>query len=63
MPVISEDFTRRVTLSDLEMSTTPVAQQRKSAETATVAVTRASVRQEYNVPVEGTDLRAAAVGQ
>ncbi|MND06753.1 hypothetical protein D3C83_283200 [compost metagenome] len=57
------EFTRRVTLSDLEMATTPVAQQRKTAETVTVAVTRASVRQEYNVPVEGTNLQAAAVGQ
>jgi pilus assembly protein CpaB len=60
---VSAEFTRRVTLSDLEMSTTPVAQQRKTAETVTVAVTRASVRQEYNVPVEGTNLQAAAVGQ
>ena len=59
----NSEYTRRVTLSDLETATTPVAQQRKSADTTTVSVTRSSVRQEYNVPVEGTNLRAAAVGQ
>ena len=59
----NSEYTRRVTLSDLETATTPVAQQRKSAETTTVSVTRSSVRQEYNVPIEGTNLRAAAVGQ
>ena len=59
----NSEYTRRITLNDLETATTPVAQQRKSAETTTVSVTRSSVRQEYNVPVEGTNLRAAAVGQ
>jgi pilus assembly protein CpaB len=56
------EYTRRVSLRDLESATTPVAKERKSAETATVTVTRASVRQEYNVPVETvSDLQAAAV--
>jgi pilus assembly protein CpaB len=57
------EYTRRVTLNDLETATTPVAQERKSAETATVSVTRASVRQEYNVPIEGSDLHASTVGR
>jgi len=58
------EYTRRVSLRDLENATTPVAKERKTAETATVTVTRASVRQEYNVPVEtASDLQAAAVGR
>ena len=57
------EYTRRVTLTDLENATTPVAAERKSAETTTVSVTRASVRQEYNVPIEGNGLQAAAVGR
>jgi pilus assembly protein CpaB len=57
------EYTRRVTLSDLETATTPVAHERKSAETTTVSVTRASIRQEYNVPIEGNNQQAAAVGQ
>jgi pilus assembly protein CpaB len=57
------EYTRRVTLSDLETATTPVAQERKSAETTTVSVTRSSIRQEYNVPIEGSNQQAAAVGR
>ena len=57
------EYTRRVTLSDLETATTPVAQERKSAETTTVSVTRASVRQEYNVPIEASNQQAASVGR
>jgi pilus assembly protein CpaB len=58
------EYTRRVSLRDLESSTTPVAKERKSADTTTVTVTRSSVRQEYNVPVETvSDLQAAAVGR
>jgi pilus assembly protein CpaB len=56
------EYTRRVSLRDLENATTPVAKERKNADTTTVTVTRASVRQEYNVPVETvSDLQAAAV--
>jgi pilus assembly protein CpaB len=57
------EYTRRVTLTDLETATTPVAQERKSAETVTVSVTRSSVRQEYNVPIEGGQLHASTVGR
>jgi pilus assembly protein CpaB len=57
------EYTRRITLNDLETATTPVAQERKGAETATVSVTRSSVRQEYNVPVEVINLHAATVGR
>jgi pilus assembly protein CpaB len=57
------EYTRRVTLSDLETATTPVAQARKSADTTTVSVTRSSVRQEYNVPIEGSHLHASTVGR
>ena len=48
----NSEYTRRVSLRDLESATTPVAQERKSAETTTVTVTRSSVPQEYNVPIE-----------
>lgn len=57
------EFTRQVTLNDLGSPSTPVAQDRKSTNMATVAVTRSSVRQEYSVPAEGTDLQAAAAGE
>jgi pilus assembly protein CpaB len=57
------EYTRRITLSDLGTATTPVAQERKGPSgVVTVTVTRASVRQEYSVPVEGTELHAANVG-
>ena len=57
------EYTRRVTLSDLETATTPVAQEKKSTNTTTVSVTRSSIRQEYNVPVEATNLHAATGGR
>lgn len=57
------EYTRRISLNDLETATTPVAQERKGAETTTVSVTRSSIRQEYNVPVEATNLHAATVGR
>jgi pilus assembly protein CpaB len=57
------EYTRRVTLSDLETATTPVAQERQSADTTTVSVTRSSVRQEYNVPIEGSQVHASTVGR
>ena len=59
----NSEYTRRVSLRDLENATTPAAKERKTAETATVTVTRASVREEYNVPVEAGNLQAAAVGR
>ena len=60
----NSEYTRRVSLRDLESATSPVAKERKSAETATVTVTRAAVQQEYNVPIEAnSNVQAAAVGR
>jgi pilus assembly protein CpaB len=57
------EYTRRITLSDLDSASTPVARDRKSStNTTTVSVNRASARQDYSVPVESTDLHAANVG-
>ncbi len=59
----NSDYTRRVTISDLDTATTPIAQEPKAAtNTATVSVNRAATRQEYNVPIESTNLQAATVG-
>jgi len=53
-------YTRRITLSDLGVASTTVAKKRKGAAgLTTVAVRRASTREEYSVPVEGTNLQAA----
>ncbi len=60
---VNSEYARRITLADLESATTPIAKERKTSETVTVAVTRASVRQEYNVPTEASNLHAATVGR
>jgi pilus assembly protein CpaB len=59
----NSEYTRRITLNDLDTATTPVAKENKSGGVTTVSVTRASTRQEYSVPIEGTDLHAAARGR
>ena len=56
------EYTRKITLSDLSTASQP-APQEKSGNTTTVSVRRASTRQEYSVPVEGTDLQATATGR
>jgi pilus assembly protein CpaB len=54
--------TRRVTISDLTTTTAPVAGERKSTGgAASVEVVRGVIRQQYSVPMEGTDVRAADV--
>jgi pilus assembly protein CpaB len=59
----NNQYTRRITLSDLSGPTTPVAQEKKgSTGLTTVAVRRASSREEYSVPVENLGLRLAADG-
>lgn len=59
----NSEYTRRITLSDLGTPSTPVAQAPKGKSgLTTVAVRRAAIREEYSVPVEGTDLRAANDG-
>lgn len=56
------EFTRRVELSDLGMTSAPVKKPEVATNVTTVVVTRASVRQEYSVPVEGVP-GVATVGQ
>ena len=61
----NNEYARRITLSDLGAPSTPVARERKgTVGMTTVAVRRASTRQEYSVPVEGAnlDLHAANDG-
>lgn len=59
----NSEFTRRITLNDLTTSM-PVAQERKRAsDTTTVTVNRASTKQEYSVPIEGTQMHAATEGR
>jgi len=56
-------YTRRITLGDLGAATTPTTRDTKGQTgIVTVAVRRASARQEYSVPVEGADLFAAIGG-
>jgi pilus assembly protein CpaB len=60
---VGSEHTRRITLSDLSVSTMPVTQERSDhAGMTTVAVRRALTRQEYSVPVERSDLQAANIG-
>ncbi len=57
------EYTRRITLNDLNTATAPIAAERKGPLGVTiVSVTRASARQEYSVPIEGTNLHAAKAG-
>ena len=58
----NSEFTRRVTLSDLSAPSLPTTAQERGPGTnmTTVSVTRASTKQEYSVPVDGTERRAAA---
>ena len=59
----NNQYTRRITLSDLSGPTTPVAQEKKgSTGLTTVAVRRASSREEYSVPIEGANLHVARDG-
>jgi pilus assembly protein CpaB len=56
-------YTRRITISDLTASA-PVSVERKAnGASTTVEVVRSGARQQYNVPAEGTKLRAAEVGE
>lgn len=59
----NNQYTRRITLSDLGGPSTPVAKENKGRTGhTTVSVRRASTREEYSVPVEGADLHAAIDG-
>jgi len=57
------EVTRRVTVLDLQTATLAVARERPkptNGAVATVTVTRASSKQDYSVPSEKADGRAAA---
>lgn len=56
------EYARRITLSDLGTPGTPTARRKGAVGMTTVAVTRASTRQEYSVPVEGMNVLAANGG-
>ena len=59
----NNQYTRRISLSDLGTPSTPAAQERKGpVGLTTVSVRRASTREEYSVPVEGTALHASIDG-
>jgi pilus assembly protein CpaB len=55
----NSQYTRKITLSDLGAPSTPTAAPTGPVGVTTVGVRRASTREEYSVPVEGTDLHAA----
>jgi pilus assembly protein CpaB len=55
----NSQYTRKITLSDLGTPSTPTATPKGPAGITTVSVRRASTREEYSVPIEGTDLHAA----
>jgi pilus assembly protein CpaB len=55
----NNQYTRKITLSDLGTPSTPTAAPKGPTGITTVSVRRASTREEYSVPIEGTDLHAA----
>ena len=55
----NSQYTRKITLDDLGAPSTPVATVRGPATLTTVGVRRASTREEYSVPIEGTEIHAA----
>jgi pilus assembly protein CpaB len=58
----NSQYTRKITLDDLGAPSTPTARPAGPTNVTTVAVRRAATREEYSVPIEGTDLRAAGGG-
>lgn len=58
-------YTRRVTISDLSATSTPLTHDRKPTNNAvtTVQVVRGQSRQEYSVPTENAKLGAASIGE
>jgi pilus assembly protein CpaB len=55
----NNQYTRKITLDDLGAPTTPAPAVKGPATLVTVGVRRASTREEYSVPIEGTDLQAS----
>ena len=58
----NSQYTRKITLDDLGAPSTPTARVAGPTNVTTVAVRRASTREEYSVPIEGTGLHAARDG-
>ena len=58
----NNQYTRKITLDDLGAPSTPTARVTGPTNVTTVAVRRASTREEYSVPIEGTGLHAANDG-
>jgi len=58
----NNEFTRRIELGDLGTTSAPAKKPEVVTNVTTVVVTRASVKQEYSVPIEGAP-GVAAVGQ
>jgi pilus assembly protein CpaB len=56
------EYTRRITITDLGTPSVSLARERRG-DRATVVVTRASIKQEYSVPVEGSTVESSTVGQ
>jgi pilus assembly protein CpaB len=55
----NNQYTRKITLDDLGAPSTPAPVVKGPATLVTVGVRRASTREEYSVPIEGTELHAA----
>jgi hypothetical protein len=55
----NNQYTRRITLSDLGSPSTPTVAPKGPTGVTTVSVRRASTREEYSVPVEGANFHAA----
>jgi pilus assembly protein CpaB len=58
----NNQYTRKITLSDLGAPSTPTAAPTGPIGVTTVGVRRASTREEYSVPIEGTNLHVARDG-
>lgn len=57
------EFTRRISVTDLSGPSTPMAKETRDTSVTTVSVTRASVKQDYSVPVEGNNWHLATSGE
>ena len=58
----NNQYTRKITLSDLGAPSTPTAAPQGPVGVTTVGVRRASTREEYSVPIEGFNLHVARDG-